>query len=374
VTAVTPLYQGFTAVPTVTAEDRRLLGRDVAARLAASTGADAAFLAGSTAVGLGSGTSDIDVHLVGAGLPAARRQMVVRGVRVDVQSVAAQTLTDLVDRIVGVERPEPARASVSDRDVALAVRLCTGEVVTDTGVLATLRARIAADPLALRRLVISGWAQSTYTAAEDLSGLWRSDDDLDFDMAMLTARQALIAAGKALVAGCGDLYHGEKWVWRQIARSAPAAFPLAEFRRLLREDELAGNPAAGLAARVSFAQTCLVAAMTLGWHGVHLDHWPGWLDEGGPLRRAAFFLPQRYADGMSIVGPGTRVFPVPADVVLVWGLCNGSSAGGIATRAAALRTTATPFARLTERRCHTVLRKLIEAALVIDMDGSGAQR
>lgn len=368
-----PRHQGaVVAAPAVIGgEDRRLLGREVATRLAAAAGADAAFLAGSTAVGLGGRTSDVDVYLVGADLPATRRQLVVGQVRIDVQSLTAEALAGLVDRFAGAQE---SRGSVSDPDIALAVRLWTGEVVTGAGLLDPIRERLGEARLTLRRLVVNGWALSTYTAVEDLAGVWRSDDHLDLDLALLATRQALVAAGKALAAAGGDLHRGEKWVWRQLARSAPVGFPFADLRRLVRDGPPAGDPWEGLAGTVPLAQTCLAAAMTLGWHDVPLDRWPGWLDQGGPLRRADFFLPQRYGDGMSIVGPGTRVYPVPAEAALVWGLCNGSSADSVVARAVALSAAAVPFARLTDRRCRAVLGKLLDAALVVSTDQSGGYR
>ena len=126
------------------------LGREVATRLAASEGADAAFLAGGTAVGLGSGSSDLDVYLVGPGLRESRRQLFADGVRVDVQTLAAERLDALVDSVV-LDYPAPARGRVGDADLAVAVRLLTADVVTDTGRLTTLKERLTACPLPLRQ-------------------------------------------------------------------------------------------------------------------------------------------------------------------------------------------------------------------------------
>jgi hypothetical protein len=192
------------------------LGRDVATRLATSEGVDAAFLAGSIVVGLGSPSSDVDVYLVGSGLRESRRQLLDGGVRVDVQTLAAERLADLVDRVVA-DYPAALHDRVADADLMVAVRLLAGEIVTDTGFLLALKQRLAASPLPLRRMVINSWARTAYSAVEDVAGLRESSDRLDRDAAIIAARRALLAAGKALAASCGDLHHGDKWVSHQLA-------------------------------------------------------------------------------------------------------------------------------------------------------------
>ncbi|HEX6342583.1 hypothetical protein [Umezawaea sp.] len=340
------------------------LGREVATRLATAEGADAAFVAGGTAVGLGSGSSDLDVYLAGPGMRESRRQLFADGVRVDVQTLATERLDDLVDGVVA-DYPAPARGRVPDADVALAVRLLTADVVTDTGGLAALRERLASRPLPLRRRVISGWARTAYSAVEDVAGLRGSTDRLDLDAASTAGHRALLAAGKAVAAACGDLHHGEKWVWHQLARSAPASFPLARYRRLVHHAAPEPGDPDLFADLASFVQTCLVAAMTLGWWDVPLHHWPGWVDEGGPLRRAAFFVPCASDAATVIVGPGARLFRAPPEALLVWGLCNGAPVDRVAGRAAALGPLAEPWSGVTGTRCRAVLRELEDAALII---------
>jgi len=344
------------------------IGRDVATRLVASEGADAAFLAGSIVVGLGSGSSDVDVYLVGAGLHESRRQLYTEGVRVDVQTLAAEWLAELVDRVL-VDVADPVHGRVADADLIVAVRLLTGKVVTDTGILASLKARLAAYPLPLRRMVINSWARTAYSAVEDVAGLHDSVDRLDLDAATMAGRQALLAAGKALAASCGDLYYGDKWVWHQLARSVPDAFPLSTYRRLMHHDAPEPGAPDRLAELASFVQTCLVAAMTLGWWDVPLEHWPTWTDGSGPLRRAAFLLPCASEGAMVIVGPGARVFRVPAEALLIWGLCTGASADQVAGRLAVLGPLAEPWFGLDGRRCRALLRELADADLIAGAHG-----
>ncbi|MFD3416688.1 nucleotidyltransferase family protein [Streptomyces decoyicus] len=354
------------------AEDRVRLGRSIAARLAASRNADAAFLAGSSVVGLGSATSDIDVYLVGSSAEEERQQMFADTIRVDVQHLSLDTLESLVERVLGAGlRSDHPGGALSDRETALAVRLRTGDIVTDSGALGALRQRLAEHPLRLSRRVMNNWILAAFFAAEDCLGLRQSDSPLELEPAAFAGRRALLCAGKALAAACGDLYFGEKWVWRQLTRNGPDGFPFAEFQRLLRDDPLAVDPQAGLTALTSFAQTCLIATATVGWQGVDLSRWPAWLEGSGPLRRSTEFFPRAYDDMVTLVQPGGRHFRLPPDAALVWGLCHGRSARAV-TEYAQLWAKETPaYAGLTEERCRSLLTELRDAGL---LTGPGAHQ
>ncbi|MFC4857317.1 hypothetical protein [Actinophytocola glycyrrhizae] len=334
------------------------LWRETVAELAAAEGADAAFVAGSRVVGLGNTSSDVDVYLVGPDLRESRRQLFVEGTRVDVKTLATEWLTSLVGRVLA-DYPAPDGSRVTDADLTIAVRLLTADIVTDTGCLTNQQQRLRASPLPLRRRIISSWTRIAYSAVEDVAGFRHSADRLDLDAAITAGRRALLAAGKALAAGCGDLHQGDKWVWHQLARSAPVGFPLAEYRRLMHHDT-----SEGLGELISLVQTSVVAAMTLGWWDVPLAHWPVWTDCGGPLRRAAYSLPCASDRETLIVVPGARVFRVPGETLLIWGLCHGSSPDRVADAAAALGPLVKPWNTVTTRRCHAVLKELADAALI----------
>jgi hypothetical protein len=247
-------------------------------------------------------------------------------------------------------------------DLALATRLVTGEVVADTGALADLRARLVADPLLVRRLVVNHWAHAAGTAIDDVTGLCDSEDPRDLDAATTVGRTALLAAGKALAASEGDLHLGEKWVWHQLARSAPRGFQLATYRSLMHCDAREPDRLAGL---VSFVQTCLAAALTLGWADVRLDRWPSWTAGPGPLRRATGFVPCASGERMLLRGPGALFFHVPAALLLVWALCDGVSADELAERVAAVRNLAEPWQGLDHERSQAAVRELVHASLVV---------
>jgi hypothetical protein len=352
-------------IEVASAGDRVRLGRSIASRLVRSTNADAAFLAGSSVVGLGSATSDIDVYLIGTPAGEKRQQMFADTVRVDVQHLALDTLESLVERVLGPGlRSDHAGATLSDREIALTVRLRTGDIVADSGALAGLRHRLAEQPLRLSRMVMNSWLLAAFFAAEDCLGLSRSPSPVDLDPAAHAGRRALVCAGKALAAACGDLYFGEKWVWRQLARSGPDGFPFATFQRLLRDDPLAGDPRAGLSALTSFAQTALIATATLGWQGVDVSRWPAWSAGSGALRRAPGYVPRAYDDMVTLIEPGGRHFRLPPDSALVWGLCHGRSAGDVTAHALELSKESPTFAGLTARRCRRITTELREAGLV----------
>jgi hypothetical protein len=221
--------------------------------------------------------------------------MFVDTIRVDVQHLSLDTLESLVDRVLGPGlRSDDAGGALSDREIALTVRLRTGDIVTDSGALAAQRQRLAEHPLQLSRLVMNNWMLAAFFAAEDCLGLRQSDSPVDLDPAAHTGRRALTCAGKALAAACGDLYFGEKWVWRQLTRSGPDGFPIAEFQTACCATTPWPSPRrAGLTALTSFAQTCLIATATLGWQGVDVSRWPAWLEGSGSLAQIPCVLPAR---------------------------------------------------------------------------------
>lgn len=347
---------------------RQAVAHAAARRLAETAGADGAFVSGSLAAGLGSVTSDIDVYLVGETLTANRRQLYADGVRVDVQQLATGTLDRLVDQVARAElRSGTTGEPLPDPDVTLAVRLWAGQIVTGEPVLAPLRERLTERGTPLRRLVVSKWVHRAFTAFEDCFGLCQSTEDLDRDAALLTARTALISAGKALAAACGDLYLGDKWVWRQLARSAPAAFPLAWFRRLL---DGPGPPGEGdhVGDLLSFAQTCLTAVVTLGWQNAGLDRWTAWRTGPGPLRRTGSYVPLAFDDVVVAVGLTGSTFRMGPDTALLWGLCNGSSADAVIRTALSSSAAAPAYRDLTEERCGGILTRLAAAGLTTEAD------
>jgi hypothetical protein len=334
----------------------------VARQLAGAAGADAALVGGGIAAGLGNAASDIDIYLVtsaGAAAPA-RRQLALGPHRVDVRELPMDQVKALTERVAQASMADEESARpLSPADLALAVRL-TGAVAAAGGEL--IKPVLAAvDRRRLRALAIGHWLSAALTAAEDLAGM---DEQRDGEAAVLCARTALLAAGKAVCAACGDLHDGGKWVFRQLARSAPDGFPRQRFAELSRCDPLApGQPS--LADIGALTQASMLAAATTGWQQVPAAGWPAlaWPGEG-PLRREPGWYPLAFDRCVLAVGPAGRRLRMRHDVALVWALCGGSSAAAVTAEAGRLRAMAPGYAELTAGRCAALISRLAGAGLV----------
>ncbi|MEH1016375.1 hypothetical protein V6U90_25135 [Micromonospora sp. CPCC 206060] len=347
----------------VTAAERRALAGQVAARLAGTPGVTDAFLTGSLLVGLGNRTSDVDLYLLGPDIAPGRHQVFAESVRIDVHRQSTAGLATTVDRVAAASlRSDAGAAVVADRDVVAALRLRCGEVVVDSGYLGTLQRRLRERDGTLRRLLLTRWFDAAHYGQEDLAGLL--DDPADADAATMVARLLLRTAGKAVAAACDDLFPGEKWVWRQLDRSAPAGFPLADFRRLLRVDPLADPAGTGLTDVRRFAQTCLAAAATLGWHGVPLACWPRWQPADGSLHRPPELSVRAYVDGVVVTAPDSRRVRLSHAAALVWALCDGVDDRTLRQDTERLSRTHPVYHGLDRERTAGLVAGLVEARLV----------
>ncbi len=331
----------------------------VARQLAAANGAGAALVTGGLAAGLGNASSDIDIYLVGDQLPAGRRQLALGRRRIDVHELPLAQVSAVVQRVREADLSDEEHARpLSEADLAIAVRLHGAQVAAGQTVIGPVLD--ALDRGRLRKLAIIRWLGAALTALDDLAGL---DRQQDAEPAVLCARTALLAAGKAVAAACGDLHDGVKWVFRQLERSAPAHFPGREFAGLVRCDPLAAGQRS-LADIEALTQTCLLSAATLGWQELPLASWPAWTAGAGPLSRAAGRYPVPYDHALLAAGPGGRRLRMRHDVALVWGLCSGCSQAVVVSRATGLRGSAAAYAELTEQRCKALIARLIGAGLV----------
>jgi hypothetical protein len=348
--------------------ERLHLARHLAGRLVAMPEVQAALLTGSLTAGLGSRTSDVDVLLVGDGLPRERRQVFAGPVRVDVRQLSSLQLAAAVDGVLAARMlSDDAATPVPASDLALAIGVSTGEVVAGGQIVEPLRERLHAGRLPLRRVVTSRWLDLAHYGHEDLAGLVAAGEP---DAAILVGRDLLLAAGKALVTGSGDLHLGRKWVCRQLDRTAPTDFPRSEFRRLMRADPTADESGAGVTALHRFAQTCLAAAATVGWHGVSLWLWPRWLPGSGPLRRSAELSIRAYDDAVLLTAPTGRRVRLRHDVALVWALCDGVTPDVVARDARQLGQAASAYASLSADRCRSIVGLLVRAGLVTQQPSS----
>ncbi|GAA2220378.1 hypothetical protein GCM10009850_122330 [Nonomuraea monospora] len=357
----------------------------IARQLAGTAGAPAAFLAGSLVEGFGNATSDIDVYLVGPGLRRAREQYAAGHRRIDVHQLSPSDLDAALDRVAAATLPGDGSAPVfPEGDLMLLTRLRSGEVVSGDDLVRPRLQRLGELWARLRRLVVFKWLTAAHAELEDFHGLY---DDGDVDAATLTARSALQAAGKAVAASRDELHLGQKWVWRQLARSAPAGFPVAEFGRMTRADPTGANPgradpagtgpagagagagvcgsARGFAEVTSFVQDCLAAACTLGWQGVGQDTWP-YRPPGtaNGCSRVPGYYPRAFDDAVVLTRPAARRIRLRPDVALVWAMCDGADENTVAARIEPLRDRCVVYRDLGDDRRRQIIAKLAGAGLL----------
>ncbi|MCB5166992.1 hypothetical protein LG634_19375 [Streptomyces bambusae] len=340
----------------------RLIGRS----LVETPGADAVFLSGSLVEGMGNAASDIDVYLIGPRLSAERRTLGAGRMRVDAHLVPYERLCSAVDRVLAADLSASAgEVPTAGADLELAARLWSAEFLADTGTVGALRDRLRSGATQFRRQMIRHWLTAVHLAMEDVSG-FRADGD--GDACLLAGRTALLGAGKAVAAACGEFHLGSKWVWRQLERSAPEGFPLTWFRTLLRGDLLCGGvPSPDDLERL--VQTCSIAAATLGWQGVPLDEWPWRQSSSGPLNRVADCFPRVHTEAVTAAVIGRRRVRMRPDVALVWGLCNGVTEEELVERAGRLRHRAVAYQRLDPDRCRALVARLLDAGLLLRTRG-----
>jgi hypothetical protein len=347
----------------VSAPERHALAREVAVRLAARPGVTSVFVSGSLTAGLGNHTSDVDVYLAGPDVTPSREQVFAGPVRVDVHRLTTDSLANIVRRVVAATlRSDDGADVVPEPDVTTALRLHSGEIVVDGGA-AALRRTLRDHEATLRQLLITRWLNLAHYGQEDLTGL--IDVPEDGDAATMVARLLLRTAGKAVAAACGDLFPAEKWVWRQLDRSAPAEFPRGRYRHLLRTDPLATGPGTvRLDDLRRFAQTCLAATATLGWHGVPIKHWPRWLGGAGPLRRVPELSVRAYRDGVVITSPESRRVRLSHEAALVWALCDGVDVPTLRRDVHSLRLVHVGARQLSSARVTALAEELLTARLL----------
>lgn len=340
---------------------------DIAVRVARASGASAAFVSGSRAVGLGNAHSDLDVYVLRRRGRRSRQQMFTAEHRLDVHHLSYSDLERAIERVLGtrlITHGQEAGGTVDHDDVLLVAALQQGRVVLDDWQLRPLRERLLTNPSKVRQSVINQWLLAGVTYLEDWNGLSGSVAMDDLDAALLVARSALIAGAKALLAAADDLHFGQKWTWHQLSNTAPAGVPVAEFRHLSRIDPLASDNDVRFSEPIRFATTCLVVAGTAGWQGALGSPWPFWRLGGGPLRRNERYAIRSFDDGVVLMGPRAHHLCLKPDVALVWALCHGTSLDQVCTAAQEYRHMCDAYRDLDWRRCKSVIGQLCDAGVV----------
>ncbi|MFI5783087.1 hypothetical protein [Nocardia sp. NPDC051570] len=284
-----------------------------------------AFLGGSLAVGLGHGTSDVDVYVVGDGLPTGEIVHTYDGIQVHVNPMTADKVRRLLDlgtrfRATGADREQ---VGIEWMTLNALIRLATG-IPLRIGE-EWRQALSAFDFDVVRRILIVRNGNICAAMAEDAFGALEIGDLLT---ATTAAAMALEAAGEATLAAAGDVYFGPKFHYRRLARTAATAPWLDHLWQLDHRDL---HPARGATAREvrAVVEERLWAAGQLMASCV-LDGWDKPLSElpaptrpgGDSVRRDVFFIPLRFADGWALIGPAEG-YEVSEAVVRLWRALDG---------------------------------------------------
>lgn len=325
---------------------------------------EAVYLSGSLLAGLGTPTSDVDLFAVladQAERPA--RQLLVRGERVDIEYLDIATLAEALERVAAVDfrRERLTVPLFLESPLDLLVRFSLAEVIKPSPALTRLRERVAAQADHLRRVLLTRYAMQVTQALEDFEGACAQRD---WDSAVWLGQQMLTHAGKALAAAAGDLYVNRKWVYRQLARTMPASFPMRSFRFFQQGTWAQASDSPDPAALLNFVQECIAAAQLCGWDQPRVTSWP-FSGEGpaaalaGGLRREEYVSFVRTASGVLLHYEKSRQLLLLPDIALVWALAGtGRGAAEIAETARKLGTEVTGLGEVTAERADAILASL----------------
>jgi hypothetical protein len=297
--------------------------RGVLEQLGGASRVELAFLGGSLAVGLGHATSDIDLYVVGAGLPEGELTYQHDGLWVHVNPLRAGMARELVElgtryRATGMDRSQLA---ADPKTLNALVRLATGWRLLASDDWARALESFSQDTV--RRILIARNANVFAAYAEDADGALRVGDLLT---AATASRLALEAGCEAALASAGDLYVGPKFLFRRLARTPVTAPWCDHVWRLCHRDP---GPHQGFpdSIRAAVEERLSVGSLLLAWCAV--DGWDAPLDRLPPLdlcrvsrpgagpRRSGFFAPVRFADGWALIGPDDG-YEVGEDTVRLW--------------------------------------------------------
>jgi hypothetical protein len=348
-------------------EDPRLeVARRAARSLGRQPGVLGSYVSGSLVAGLGTPTSDADVFVVlaeGVDRPGTR-QLLVGADRVDVEFTTAAEIGSAVRRCTSYRptRTDLSAARAPQDTVDLVVRLLLGEIVADEGWLGRTQKEVRSAEQEVRRLLVGMWSLYVHGSLEDFTGAVADGDVLS---AGLLGQWMMTAAGKATAAAAGDLYVGDKWVHRQVARSAGPSFPVEEFSGFQLGWWTREPVDPGAADRlVLFAQTMLAVAQLTGWDAPAPD-WADWRPGTGRLRRNPGFLSMRVTEGFLLHQERVREAVLSPVTALVWTLCLDRDDDEVVRGAVRLSGRLPGMDPLTEDRARAVLGRLIDKQFVL---------
>jgi len=279
--------------------------------------AELAFLAGSLAVGLGHGTSDVDVYAVGEGLPEQDRGYEHDGVLVHVTRLDGALVRRLVATgtrftATGADREQFA---LDYKVYNALVRLTTGYRVRATPEWQDLLSSLRRD--VVRQILIARHANVFAAFAEDVWGALLSGDRYT---AATASTIALENAAEAVLAAADDIYFGPKFLFRRLRRTEVTSSWAAELWRLLNQAFGRGldDLEAVVARRLRVGNLLLAWCVTEGWDKPLLQlPAPQSVVVDETSRRSPYFATVRLSDGIALMGPDGG-YAAAEQVVRAW--------------------------------------------------------
>jgi hypothetical protein len=320
-----------------------------------------AFIGGSLAVGLGHATSDLDLYVVGDGLPDAERTWTQDGVPVQVNPLDAEKARWLAAMASGfrITAADRAQLAADVKTFSALVRLATGRRLLTSPAWARDLAALSRN--AVRQLLMARYASLFSVYAEDVAGALASGDLLT---AVGASGLALEAACEAALAAADDVYLGPKFLFRRLARTAATAPWCDRAWRLTHDSLRAADPEAVrtvVTERLRDGGFLLSRALLDGWAEpltrVPAPRGPA-PGPAGP-RRNPYFAPLRFADGWVLPGPDGG-YRTSAGLIRLWSYLDGRPQAGLR---AAVAAEAADLAGLTDDEVDAAVGQLAERGL-----------
>lgn len=337
--------EGVSWLTTELRERQLRLGADVAAGYAERPGVLGVYLAGSVAAGLGTPGSDVDVMVVLADEAPpfwAADQIRQDGIRVDVEFVSDRRIAELGSLgdpfDLSTLNPRPWWLSDGLDD---AIRMLTSVDVRPTDCVLKARGNLLEHQAELRRRVI---ALHCAVFAQLVEDLWGFAADGDTDSCLMVSLPCAESGLAALLAACGQLYLGRKWIWRKLRRCGAPPDVLQLCRELVGSASgTDGSPAGAeadppgasgcpagpadpaelrrlIVGRLNVAQRMLAMALRHGWSERPLDAFPAGALTGRcePTGQDPWLTPCRMTDGILLIGANGRATRLSEPGLALW--------------------------------------------------------
>ena len=295
-----------------------------------------AFVSGSLAAGLGHALSDVDLYVCAEpGIELTDHERREGGHVVQINPIRPDELASLAALTTEFTATPTDRWQVklTDQELTPAVRYAIGTVLVDrdSGLPPQQQAWQT-----MRQVLMVTRAITIATYAEDVCGALEVGDELT---ALQTTNIAVGLAVECLLAGVGDLYVGQKFNLRRLARAEAARETLPTLWDALRLPAAPGGLAETgrlVRSRLRLVNRLVTDVLLDGWDKP-LERVPGYREPaepaesgepgagGGPLR-SPWVLPVRFAESWGMIGPDTG-YRTKAGMVRLWRELDGRPVG-----------------------------------------------